>query len=119
MLRTHEKIKVGIRNVKEQRTEENSKEHNEVTRSLEKYNGDLVWEENGKIHSTCQGGGAMDGCGLKRSFKNRHTSNQSGFNINSVVTKKPLVTVHYQVSEFHSPFALKVMFFVKLNLLLI
>ena len=45
LLRTHAKIKVGIRNVKEQRTEaeENLKEHNEVTRSLEKYNGDLVW----------------------------------------------------------------------------
>ena len=102
LLRTHEKIKVGIRNVKEQRTEENLKEHNEVTRNLEKYNGDLVWEGNGEIHSTCQGGGAMDGCGLKCSFKNRHTGNQSAFHINSVVTKKPLVTVHYQVSDFHS-----------------
>ena len=98
-MRTHGKIKEGISIVKEQRVEENLKEHNAAVRSAKGYKGDIKWEHNGKECSTSQGGGAFDGHGNKRSFRNRHTGSQSAFGVFSKLTKKPLTLVHYQVSR--------------------
>lgn len=98
VLHTHGKIKEGIKVVVEQRTDENLKEHSKISRDAEEYEGDIQGEHKGEKCSTSQGGGAVDGTGCKRSYKNNLTGNQSAYCVTSEKTKKPLAIVHYQTS---------------------
>lgn len=103
LLHQHGKVKAAITNVFEERKDENMKEHVAAVRSSENYEGDLEWEDaTGEKHSTSQGGGAIDGHGLKRSYMNNHTGSQSSAQCSSSVTKKPLALVHNQVCQLAS-----------------
>jgi len=99
MMNLNKKVRGAINNVFEERIIENRREHNEMTRNAEGYEGDLKWKDkNGRTHSTCQSNTSQDGAGCKRSYGNKHNGKQAAFVVNSSVTRKPLFLKTSQTS---------------------
>ena len=97
---TERKVRVAIANIKEQRQEENMKEHVMVTRSTEGYKGDIKCNINGEDCSISNGGGGMDGHGNTRSYGGKgYKGSQAAVVVTSAVTKKPIMMAKSQVSD--------------------
>ena len=95
----HTKVKASIKSTFVERRMENRAKHNEATRASPNYVGDVVWEQDGKQHSTSRGDVSQDGAGCTRSYTNHHRGRQSGFHVGSKVTGLPLSLIISQVSR--------------------
>lgn len=93
------KVRAAIKSTFEERKLENRAVHNAATRDSLDYVGDLVWEKDGKRHSTCRSHTCGDGGGCTRSYNQHHRGRQSGYILNSNITGLPLSFIIYQVSQ--------------------
>ena len=92
------KVKAAIKHTFEERLVQNRKEHVAMTRAKVGYRGDVVWEKDGKVCSTCCGDVCIDGAGCTRSYNHRHRGKQTAFVVSSRTTAKPLALVVSNVS---------------------
>jgi len=95
------KVRHAINTVYKDRMIENRKEHVVKTRQRTNYAGDIVWEKDGKVHSTSSSVISADGAGCTRAFNHRIKGKQSVLIVNSHETKKPISMVHSQVRFCH------------------
>ncbi len=63
------------------------------------YCGDVVWEKDGKVCSTCCGDICIEGAGCTHSYNHRHRGKQTAFVVSSRTTGKSLVLVVSNVSS--------------------
>jgi hypothetical protein len=101
MLKQATKVEAAIKHTFEERLIENQKEHVTMTHADKNYRGDVVWEKDRTIHSTCSSSSDVcnDGAGCTRSYNHRHQGKQSAFIVNSIMTGKPLALVVSKVSN--------------------
>ena len=91
------KVRKSIGATYKERVLENRQEHVKAVRESPDYCGDVLWESNGKQHSTSAGGLCIDDAGCTRIYNHRHRGRQSAAVGNSTVTRKPLALVVSQV----------------------
>ncbi|KAL7541261.1 hypothetical protein ACHAWF_006894 [Thalassiosira exigua] len=92
----NKKVRASVQSVFGKRKRENRIEHNSLTRHDPNYAGDIVWEQDGICHSTCQSSVAGDGGGSTRSYGHKHRGHQSMYVMNSAVTGNPVGLEHNQ-----------------------
>ena len=91
------KVRKSIGATYKDRVLENRQEHVKSVRESPDYCGDVLWESDGKQHSTSAGGLCIDGAGCTRIYNHRHRGRQSAAVGNSTITRKPLALVVSQV----------------------
>ena len=72
MLKQVTKVKAPIKQTFKERLIGNQKEHVAMTGADVNYRGDIVWEKDGTIHSTCSSDVCIDIAGCTRSYNQRH-----------------------------------------------
>ena len=101
MLHVERKIRSVIEDISKQRLKQNILEHNRACRLETNYRGDIIWNEHGVTHRIAQGPISFDGAGLTRAYGHKMKGGQAVFIVFSLLTGKPIMVVHYQVSAGH------------------
>ena len=99
-LHCEKKIRLVIEDLSESRLQENLREHAQACRDVPGYLGDIIWVDELNItHRAARGPLCMDGAGLTRSYNHRMKGSQAALIVISLLTGKPLMLIHTQVSR--------------------
>ena len=99
-LHAEKKIRLAIEDLSESRLQENLGEHARACREVPGYPGDIIWvDELNVTHRAARGPLCLDGAGLTRSYNHRMKGSQAALIVISLLTGKPLVLIHTQVSR--------------------
>lgn len=69
---------------------QNQKDHVTASRAIDGYGGDIEWQFDGQMCSSCCGDVVIDGAGITRSFRNNYHGSTSAAVTISPLTGRPL-----------------------------
>jgi hypothetical protein len=90
LLHCEKRWRAASKTIFAERRIENQKEHVAASRALIGYGGDIEWEYQGQMCSSCCGDVAIDGAGITRSFRNNYRGSTSGAITVSPLTGRPI-----------------------------